>query len=59
MSTIKTRLQCQGATIQTSLSSSIFNNANAACNKASEMLTEDCSMLLRKATNVYSKATTK
>jgi hypothetical protein len=43
----------------TSLSSSIFNNANAACNKASEMLTEDCSMLLRKATNVYSKATTK
>jgi hypothetical protein len=39
-----------------SLSSSLFNNANASCNKASEMLTEDCSLLLRKATSVYNKA---
>ena len=37
--------------------SSNFNNVNAAFNKSQEMLTEDCSMLLRKAQQVYSKCT--
>lgn len=36
-------------------SSSNFNNANAAFNKAQEMLTEDCSMLLRKAQQASTK----
>lgn len=39
-----------------SLSSHFFNNSNAAFNKATEMITEDCSLLIRKATNVYNKS---